>query len=160
MLSEIGTVSKINRGIVTIMINRKQPCTGCDICYRSNDGSHMIAEAKDFMGVSVGDLARIESSSSVGPIRAGLVLYMLPILLLIFGYFLGQPIARSMGINTSGEAPGIVSGFLLMGFAYLGIYLITHLGKQSEKTHFKVVEIIRKSNVSNTGNIHNGMLPS
>jgi positive regulator of sigma E activity len=160
MLSESGTVFKIDRGIVKIMINRQQPCTGCDMCYRSNDGSHMIAEAKDDMGASVGDLVRIKSSSTVGPVRAGLILYMLPILLLFFGYFLGQPVARAIGINTSGEAPGIVSGFLLMGLAYLGIYLITHLGKQSKKTQFKVVEIIRKSNASNTGNINNSMLPS
>jgi positive regulator of sigma E activity len=151
MLSEIGTVFKIEKGIAYIMINRKLACTGCHVCHHSEDGSHMITEAKDLIGASIGDVVRIESSSDVGPVKASLILYILPILLLIFGYFLGKLLFRSFGVNVSGETPGIISGFLLMGLAYLGIYLVAHSGKQREKAQFKVVEIIRKAETFQTG---------
>jgi hypothetical protein len=46
------------------------------------------------------------------------------------------------GISTTGEVPGIISGFLFMGFTYLGVYLISHVGKKYEKNQFKVVEVM------------------
>jgi positive regulator of sigma E activity len=145
MLSEIGSVFKIEKGITYVTIIRKIACTGCHVCRHSEDGTHMITEAKDLQGASVGDVVRIESSSNVGPVKASLILYILPILLLIFGYFLGKPLFRSIGVNVSGETPGIISGFLIMGLAYLGIYLVGHSGRQREKAQFKVVEIISKA---------------
>jgi sigma-E factor negative regulatory protein RseC len=142
MLTETGTVFHAAQGIVQIKLDRKQACADCHACFRSQDGEFMVAEAKDPIGVSLGDVVRIESSSNVGQVKASLILYILPVLFLIVGYMLSQPLARSLGIRTTGEAPGIISGFLLMGFAFLGVYLVSHIGKRVEKNRFKVVEVL------------------
>lgn len=144
MFIEVGTVFRIDQGIVRIMIDRKQACVGCHMCHNGKDGTYMIAKAKDLMGVSIGDVVRIESSIKVSPVKAGFILYIIPILLLILGYFLGKTLTQLIGIDLAGESSGIISGFSLMGLAYLVIYLLTHKGKQHDKIHFNVVEIIRR----------------
>jgi sigma-E factor negative regulatory protein RseC len=146
MLTETGTVFRVDGDSAWIRIPRKSACTKCHGCMHEEDGSTMITDAVNMRGTSVGDVVRIECPSRIGAVGAGLILYLLPVVALIGGYAAGGAIAGALGVTRGGELPGILSGFFFMGLVFFGVYAGTHWGKNRERRRFRVVAIVKRNN--------------
>jgi sigma-E factor negative regulatory protein RseC len=100
-IQDIGVVTEREGEVVRVRISRGERCAGCSLCFLSSDGKELIAEADDPVGAAPGDTVSMEQPGS-HPVRDGFLLFVLPILLLLFGYITGEalgsgPIGLGLG---------------------------------------------------------------
>ena len=138
MSIEIGTVIGQSDGAVRVQLVRKDACTGCKACLLNNDG-FMIATAKNSKGADIGDKVRLEFTTP-GQARSGFILYILPLLLFIPGYFLGARLGMTDSQSTS-DAQGFVGGILAIALTYFAIYRLQSV-KEKKDPRFKVIEVL------------------
>lgn len=143
-ITEIGTVLRAARGRAWVRLDRKEACAGCKGCVLGAGGNFMIAEAEDPLGVSADDVVRIQSAKTAGPVKAALLLYILPIFLFFAGHAAGQAAARALRLDPSKEAPGVVAGLLSMTLAYGGLYVAGRRGRRQHEGAFTVVGVVHK----------------
>ncbi len=113
MLSEpvsSGKVVKVEGDTVEIAVPRSERCKSCGICPLSADGSVLLKVNVD-RDVKVGDEVKIRTKDKY-VILSAFIIYIIPVIALITGYFLG-------GLLFSSELLKIVSGFLFMGTSFL-----------------------------------------
>lgn len=102
----------ISEQVVQVALLRQMDCKNCDNCggCPQKPGTELLALAANTVGAQVGDRVEVESvaGSSIG---VAVVVYVLPCVGLMLGYFLGQAL-------TLGELGSIGMGFLgvLAGF--------------------------------------------
>ena len=91
-MEQLVRVIKTNEdGTATVVHIRESACSGdCHKCSGCGAAKETIVfDAKNELGARVGDLVKVESAT--GPVlQAALVMYMLPIILFIAGYALGD----------------------------------------------------------------------
>jgi sigma-E factor negative regulatory protein RseC len=104
-MEERGIVIAGEKGRARVRIERSEACEGCHGCLMSDTGKYMIAEAEDRIGVSVGDVVRIETESATA-LKASLLLFGFPLLMIFAGYAAGSGLASLMA-NVSGQGLGI-----------------------------------------------------
>lgn len=83
-------------------------CSGCGAAQQT-----MLLTVKNPIGARPGDLV-VVSSESKSVLKAAAVLYMLPLLLFLVGYLLGESLWQSGGVS------GVVG--LLLGFGLIKLY--------------------------------------
>lgn len=120
MPEEKGTVLKVTEGMARIRLDRKEKCSDCNGCFFSTTGRFMIADAEDKVGVSRGDTVLI--ANRISSIRAGLLLYMLPLVMFVVGYAASSAALRNLGESIS-DAVSIAAGMGLMVFLYCVLYI-------------------------------------
>lgn len=145
MLTETGTVFRIDGNTAWVRIPRTSSCAKCRGCMHEGDGAAMMTQAFNVRGASVGEVVRIECPARLRAVGAGLILYLLPVVSLVVGYVVGTSVAGALGVARGGELPGILSGFLFMGLAFLGVYAGTHWGRNRDTRGFRVVEIVGRA---------------
>lgn len=112
MLSEpisTGRVVRIEGDAVEIAVPRNEKCKSCGICPLTENGLVLLKVKADTQ-VKVGDRVRIKTKDRY-VILSAFILYIIPVIALIFGYFLG-------GIFFSPEPLKIIFGFLFMGISF------------------------------------------
>jgi positive regulator of sigma E activity len=121
-MEERGVVIESSRGTARVRIERSERCEGCPGCMLSDGGDSMIAEAVDRFGVSPGDIVRIETRGAT-PLRAALLLFLLPLAFLFAGYGAGSGLASAFGLHGQGANAGAGGAvlFFLGSFALLAL---------------------------------------
>jgi len=89
MISERGTVVRVSVGEATVRIPRDSQCTKCPGCAVAENGLSMLAQVVDPIGVHPGDEVEI-SNSHMRPALDGAILLILPIILFVIGYLVGN----------------------------------------------------------------------
>ncbi|MEK7773752.1 MAG: SoxR reducing system RseC family protein [Deltaproteobacteria bacterium] len=119
-------IRKKNAGIVVIRAQRTSACDGCaskNTCGTGGAGNEMLIEADNPVGADVGD--RVVFTVGAGSVlKAGLMLYLVPVISFIAGVVLGQTVSVRV---LPGQNPDLVSGalgviFLAAAFAGLKVY--------------------------------------
>lgn len=126
-MEEYGLViEKKGGGVVVIRAQRTSACDGCaskKSCGTGGEGNEMQIEADNPVGANVGD--RVAFTVGAGSVlKAGLVLYLVPILSFIAGVVLGQVVSARV---LPEQNPDLVSGalgvlFLAVAFVGLKVY--------------------------------------
>lgn len=121
-MEERGVVIASSRGTARVRIQRSARCEGCTGCVLSEGGDSMIADAVDRLGVSPGELVRIETQGAT-PLRAALLLFLLPLAFLFAGYGAGSGLASALGLHGQGASIGAGGAvlFFLASFAVLSL---------------------------------------
>jgi positive regulator of sigma E activity len=93
-------------------------CKDCGHCSRVDKEGLVICDVRDDFGVFVGDDVEVEISDEAD-VRAGIVVYILPVATLLLGYGIGRFIGSQMGWNPDMTGAvvavmGVVAGMLLM----------------------------------------------
>ncbi len=116
-MEESGVVIAGEHGKARVRIERSKACEGCHGCLMSDTGRYMIADVVDGIGVSVGDVVRIQTEGAT-PMKATLLLFGLPLLLIFAGYAAGSGLASLV-------APGSAQG---LGIAGAGVFFAGSFG--------------------------------
>ncbi len=128
MIEEHGIVVQCKDGTALIKTHKSSACDGCaskKSCATGQAGSdEAFIEADNYVGASVGD--RVTFSVGAGSVlKAGALLYLVPILSFIFGVVIGQ--TKTITGLFHGANPDLLSGafgvaFLALAFIGLKVY--------------------------------------
>jgi len=113
MLSEpetTGRVVRIDGEFVEISIPRSKRCKACGICPLGENNTVLLRFKVD-TPLKIGDRVKIKTEDKY-VITSAFILYIVPVIALIGGYFLG-------GLISSSEVFKIIFGFLFMGVSFL-----------------------------------------
>lgn len=133
---EIGTVVDIKNSEAIIELPLKSLCSRCGLC--QSKSNKILIEISNELGVNVGDNVKIELEEMSG-IKAALIVYLIPILFIFFGYFIGLWIC---GL-TNRPLIGIICGIAIFLTAFLIIHICDRKFAKRRQEIFKIVEIIK-----------------
>ena len=153
MIEENGTIIATSgsgeAGTATIKAKRSEACEGCgtkDMCHDS-DGESAKLEALNPVGAKVGD----EVNFTVGTgtvIRAGLLIYLFPLIGFIIGVVLVQALADvALPKTWNADLASAALGMALMILTYLAISIYSKRSGEDLSRMPKITSIIKsKSN--------------
>jgi len=115
-LEELATVVKRKKNMAEVKITRYSACSKCDkscsLAGNSHDQDEIFLEVEDKVGVKRGDQILIEMEKG-NVLFATVVVYVIPIFLMIAGYFFGVWAASLLEIEAT-ELVGIVGTFIFL----------------------------------------------
>lgn len=123
-MRERGTVVSLENDTAVVQINRGEKCDGCTVC-KSFGESKMRLQALNPIHAQVGDDVDVEIESH-HIIRNSLLIFILPLVLMMVGYFVGISLSP-----TQSEGAGIFGAFIALAMALLGLRFIELLNKKS-----------------------------
>ena len=138
-MEERGIVLDREAGKAHVRIERSESCEGCHGCLYSDAGKYMIAEVIDKIGVSPGDVVRIESETA-GPLKASALLFGFPLLMIFAGYAAGSGLAALLGRASQSFGMLGAGAFFVASFGLL--YLFTHRNSDGQKDRSVIVEVL------------------
>lgn len=120
MLVEEGIVVDVEEDKVLVQPQRSDRCEGCspEFCF-SDDRGGLIIEAKDTLGVKVGQRVRLAIREQ-SLFWYSFLLYGMPLLGLLVGAFLGHAIGIAVNLEGGSSLLAIGLGLLLMVISFLG----------------------------------------
>jgi positive regulator of sigma E activity len=117
---ERGEVVAAGNGSVDVRIEPDDPakCAGCNACSTVGPEALMISDAANDVSAAVGDLVEVEIPPGTD-LRAGLVVYVMPVAALLVGYGIGRTAAPWLGWDPDGTGAvtaisGVVVGMMLV----------------------------------------------
>lgn len=113
-MSQNAIVKKlVSDDVAQVSLLRQLDCKNCDNCgvCSQKPGTELLALATNSIGAREGDMVEVESiaGSSIG---VAVIVYVLPCVFLLLGYFLGQAIGLGELMSIGVGALGIVVGFI------------------------------------------------
>lgn len=125
---EEGKVIGLDGNKAVVALQRSKDCEGCKACCTlSKDESVMLASVPNTLGVKEGDRVKLEISSSQ-LLLASLVVYLIPVLFLVGGYFLGAFLFSPL-LLTAEQGTGILTAFLMLIVSFLAVKAIENKQK-------------------------------
>lgn len=143
-MGEIGQVIDKKGESVTVSLERTEACAHCRACIAGMQKREMLMTARNECGANVGDYVKIELREGVF-IKAAVVMYAVPLVFLVTGFFAGSAIGNLTGLNNISEIVGFAVGIFFMFFSYV---IIRKNEKYFRSKGFTplAVEIVRDSN--------------
>ncbi|MBI2400535.1 MAG: SoxR reducing system RseC family protein [Deltaproteobacteria bacterium] len=123
-MEEYGIVVQKKERTAVIKAERTTSCDNCASKKSCHSGvgtdNEILIEAEDLPGTKVGD--RVAFSVSAGSVlKAGMLLYLLPIAFFIGGVVLGQTVLASMLPGYNSDLVAGVTGVIFLALAFLGL---------------------------------------
>ena len=119
LIKEQGTIEKVIKEKAVVRVQKSSACEQCKTrgsCSISN--RDMLIEMPNDLQAAVGD--HVEISVPEGTVlKLAAIVYLLPVLALIFGAFLGGLLAGPM--QTDPTWTSILGGGIVMGIAFYGL---------------------------------------
>ncbi|KXS48275.1 positive regulator of sigma(E), RseC/MucC [Halanaerobium congolense] len=120
-MEELATVIKRKKNKAEVKITRYSACSKCDkscsLAGDSHDQDEIVLEVEDKIGVKNGDQVLIEMRKG-NLLFASVVVYVIPIFLMIAGYFFGVWAASLLNIAAV-ELAGIAGTFIFLILSFL-----------------------------------------
>ena len=142
MATEEGIVTRSGNTTAWIKTTKSDACKACSArnsCHTLGGGEEMEVEAINHLGAQVGQKV-VLSFDTTPLLKATFMIYVLPILILIVGAFIGQQIAVSFHFNKSLWAA--IIGFLFFGLTILFVRSKGNKMAQREEYQPKIIRII------------------
>ncbi|MTI61824.1 MAG: SoxR reducing system RseC family protein [Firmicutes bacterium] len=124
-MEEIATVIKTKDDKAEVKIVRHSACSKCKkkcSLAESHEQDELIVEVKNDVGVKKGDRVVLEMEER-NVLFASLIVYLLPLVAMIIGYFVGNWAGLKLALQ-SGEGAGIIGTLLFLILSFLLIHLI------------------------------------
>jgi|AntRauTorckE6833_2_1112554.scaffolds.fasta_scaffold00899_11 sigma-E factor negative regulatory protein RseC len=126
-MEEVGKIIKNKGKRARVMITRHSACSKCDKqCPMSDQDSHekdqVIIDVDNDIGAIKGERVKLEMKER-NLVFVALIVYVMPIINMIIGYFLGDWYATKSNIIT-GEIAGILGSFLFLTLSFIVIKLV------------------------------------
>jgi sigma-E factor negative regulatory protein RseC len=139
-MTERGLVIDTNEQIARVAVEKSADCGNCNACSMGKV-RNMIAEVENPINAQEGDAVLVEVSDRQ-VIKAGILVFMLPLAGLLLGVFGISRIAQSLGFASSSGVIGGIGGFLLLILAAVGVYVYSgHLSKTGRRS-LKIIKIL------------------
>ena len=124
MAKKKGWVASISRdGWAKVITERGDACNNCEaaeFCHSIAECSRMETRVLNMAGAKAGDLVTIELSSKM-VLKDAFILYMVPVIGLIFGAIIGAGLSQNLIIGETDATiasafAGLVLGFIITAF--------------------------------------------
>ena len=141
MVTEEGVIEKTRNQKALVRIKKRSACTRCDS--RSScgvdSGKRIVVEVANNVQAKVGD--RVEVSVPVGSLlKLSLFVYILPVVALIIGAYLGEVCAQFLHLRPS--VSSIAMGALGMGITFCLLKLYDRSSRADAKYSPHITRII------------------
>ncbi len=144
-MEEHGIVIRKEGERAIIRAERTGACESCSSkksCAQTGSETEMLIEADDPVGVKAGD--KVVFAVSAGSVlKAGVLLYLFPILSFIAGVVLGQAVLSGMLPGYNPDLVAGVSGLALLALAFLGLKVFSTLSERSRSMRPQVLRVER-----------------
>lgn len=141
-MEELGVVVQEKNSTVLVKAKRGTSCDSCSAkssCH-SEGATEALIEAENPVGATVGDNV-VFSVASGSVIKAGMLLYLGPILSFIFGVVMGQIISKDFFPSYNADLVSAVTGVVFLGIAFFGLRLYS---LHAQRTSAYMPKILRK----------------
>ena len=133
-MSQNALVKRIvSSEVAEVSLMRQMNCKNCDNCgvCSQKPTTDLLAMASNTIGAKVGDMVEVESiaGSSIG---IAVLVYVLPCVFLILGYFLGQ----ALGF---GELGSVAMGGLGIPVGFVPAFLLNRAISRNKKPEFVIL---------------------
>lgn len=119
-MEERGRVIEVHGGLARVEVTRHEACRHCKACdFGRTD--RVVVEATNRVGARPGDEVALELESS-RVLGAAFIAYMVPLLFMVTGIYLGTVLARATGRAASASLFGAVLGLGLLAASYGVVY--------------------------------------
>ncbi len=115
-MEEKGVVTDVNGETMTVEFERSPMCEKCGACERAQERMRM--EMKRLQDADVGDRVQVELPEGA-LLKAALLAYGLPLVLLLLGLFVGKSLPGWLGLPGNSDLYALALGLLLAAGAYL-----------------------------------------
>ena len=92
-MKEVGIVSKIQKDIATVKVDKKDECSKCGMCLFPQGVNAITFNANNKVGAKIGDTVVIERYADGGLLSA-LLVFLVPLILICVSVFLGLCIIK------------------------------------------------------------------
>lgn len=135
---ETGVVNKIEKDVAWVTMIKGEQCAGCTACNAFGEGSFELVALND-PGAKVGDKVEVE----INPrqvIKHSTIVFLLPVLSLIIGYFLGNSYLTLIGLSL--EAAGIIGSLGLMILTFFAIIGYDRIISRSQQVNARINRLL------------------
>jgi len=130
MLEEAGTVIELRgKQVAVILCQKSSACAHCasmEGCQIGDNSSTRTVEALNILGAKVGDRVKVVTSTK-NFLQSSFVLYIVPLLFLLFGAISGLLIGERL---PEGPDPNILSAIIGVAF-FVGSFLVIRVGSRA-----------------------------
>ncbi len=143
-MRENGTITQIEESRVWVSVKPGKDCEGCNICTVFASKNDYKIPARGIPGLSVGDKVEIE----VRPqkvVSSAFLLFIMPILSMFLGYFLGSEFFYRYFPETEQEITGIITGLIFFGLWMVLLYFYDRKTKSPDKYDVSVISVVESS---------------
>jgi sigma-E factor negative regulatory protein RseC len=144
MAKERGIVTKVTDRTAWVKTSRTSACEGCTSrgsCHIAEGGKEMEVEAFNEVGAKVGDRIEISIASS-SLLKVSFLLYVFPIILMLFGAIVGQSLAPRFDLNPSALSAAVGIGSFVIAFWIIRIK--SNKLAQKEEYRPRIIRILRQ----------------
>ncbi len=138
-MKEVGKITEINDKVATIRIQRKASCGSCTACGMGKNQDEMFLKVPNVLNAGLGDWVELDLEA-VPIVKASIIMYLLPLVALILGVWLGYVLADKFSGNA--ELYGAVCGILLTILCFIGIKGLDPIFNKKGDYSPKMVSII------------------
>lgn len=143
-MKETGRVIENNNKTAVVRVLRQSTCSKCDkncsLAGQDHEKEEMDIEVDNPVGAEAGNVVKLEMGSK-SLVLASLIVYILPLLFLIGGYFIGFLIASKI-TYFSREIISIFSSIFFLALSFGVIRLLDNRLKSIESFHPRIIEIV------------------
>ena len=135
---ETGVVNKIEKDIAWVTMIKGEQCAGCTACNAFGEGSFELVALNE-VGAKPGDNVEVE----INPrqvIKHSTIVFLLPVLSLIIGYFLGNSYLTLIGLSL--EAAGIIGSLGLMILTFFAIIGYDRIISRSQQVNARINRLL------------------
>jgi sigma-E factor negative regulatory protein RseC len=141
LMRESGTVVEMSGEMVKVNIKRHASCESCGVCGWGGK-NELTLLVSNTIGAKVGDQVLLELPAAK-MYQAALLVYTLPLMMLLCGFWVGQLIGRKLGMPARrSEILGIVTCFGSVALTYLGVHRLDQRRKIGARFQPQLVKII------------------
>ena len=135
---ETGMVNKVDKKFAWVTLTKGDQCAGCNACQAFGDGSFELIALNE-MNAKPGDRVEIEINPKQ-VVKHSAIVFLLPVLSLIVGYFLGNAYLSQIGMSL--EAAGIVGSLGLMVVTFAVIIGYDRVVGRAQQTDARINRIL------------------
>lgn len=135
MATEKGIVTKVGATTAWVKTSRSSACEGCasrGACQQQGDSREVEVEALNEAGAHVGDRILLQVASAA-LLKISFLLYVFPILLMLFGAAIGQQMGPVLQVNASGLS--VLMGILFFALAFF--FLRKRSNRLAQKSEYR-----------------------
>jgi len=132
LMRERGLVTALCGSLARVKFSASGACAKCGACLIEN-GRWATIEAQNDAGAIVGNTVEVEIEPAA-VLLASFVVFIIPIILLIIGYYFGSFISEPVGVFT---------GVIFLGLSFLGMGLYDRAIRKSKRFTSRVVNIVK-----------------
>lgn len=136
---ERGIVIKNNEQGIDIQMQPSDACEGCSACFMDRNKLQTLHIDQN-IAVKPGDMVEIEVQPGFA-IRSAFLIFFLPLLMLVLGYYLLPAVVNIPGLNALYE--GIIGAISTLLITYMGVHYYDRRLQKSGRGSTRIKRIVQ-----------------